>query len=340
MTYSPPEELLEFLRKAKALILATHINPEGDALGSTIALGIALERMGKRVGLYNRDGVPYFYNYLPGAEKFSNSDFKALIREFRDSTGKVDGIVLLDCNTPERAAIERPTVTSPPGEDIPLVIIDHHEIETTTVASPPACGLSRAVIKWILPQAPATGLMIYYLIKALAVKIDYEIAVNLYTAIAIDTGTFRYGNTTPEALEVAAELIELGVRPELIAEALYGSWTVNRFNLFRECLNTLEIIDGIAFSYVTEESLRSTGSSPEDTENFSNFPLTIKDVKVSVFLRQIGPDKWKASFRSKGNIDVAKIARSFGGGGHRNAAGAFIDGGLQEIKRLILERLR
>lgn len=315
---TPPVELLDFLRVSKNLVLATHINPEGDALGSTIALGIALARLGKNIALYNRDRVPSFYKYLPGSESFSNSDFKKLIKEFMDSKGQIDGIVLLDCNTPERAEIEKP-------EDVPLVIIDHHETERDISA-----------IKWILPQAPATGLMVYYLIKALEVTINYEMAVNLYTAIAIDTGTFRYGNTTPEALEVGSELIALGVKPELISEALYGSWTVNRFNLFRECLNSLEIIDGIAFSYVTEEMVRTTGSSPEDTENFSNFPLTIKDVKVSLLLRQIGPDKWKASLRSKGNIDVANIASSFGGGGHRNAAGAFIDGRLEEIKRSII----
>ncbi len=323
---SPPKEIIEFLKNSKNLVLATHINPEGDAIGSTIALGIALERLGKNTLLYNRDGVPYFYRFLPGHERFTNSDFKALRKGFQESRGPVNAVILLDCNTPERAAIEVPPDTT-------LLIIDHHE--PSEVFKKPASS-----IQWIEPSAPATGVMVYYLIKALGVEIDYEIAVNLYTAIAIDTGTFRYSNTTPASLQIASELLLLGVRPELVSEALYDSWSINRFKLLIECLNTLEIIDDIAITYVTEESFKKTGTSQEDTENFSNFPRMIRDVKVSVFLRQIGRDKWKASLRSKGDIDVREVAWFFGGGGHRNAAGFIIEGSLEEIKKKIKDRLK
>jgi len=322
---SPPKEIIEFLKNSKNLILATHINPEGDALGSTIALSISLERLGKNTILYNRDGVPYFYRFLPGHERFSNSDFKTLTRDFQELRGPVDAVILLDCNTPERAGIEIPPDTT-------YIIIDHHE---------PVGGLpENRALEWIEPSAPATGVMVYYLIKALGVEIDYEIAVNLYTAIAIDTGTFRYSNTTPETLKLASELLSLGVKPEEISEALYDSWSINRFKLLIECLNTLELTDGIAITYVTEELFKKTGTSQEDTENFSNFPKIIKDVKVSVFLRQIGRDKWKASLRSKGDIDLREVAWSFGGGGHRNAAGFIIEGSLEEIKKKIKDRLK
>lgn len=323
---SPPKEIIEFLKNSKNLILATHINPEGDAIGSTVALGIALERLGKNTLLYDRDGVPHFYRFLPGHERFFNSDFKTLIKGFQESRGPVDTIILLDCNTIERAAIEVPPDTT-------ILIIDHHE-------PPEAFKKPARAIPWIEPSAPATGVMVYYLIKALGVEIDYEIAVNLYTAIAIDTGTFRYSNTTPETLNLAAELLSKGVRPEQVSEALYDSWSINRFKLLIECLNTLEIIDGIAITYVTEESFKKTGTSQEDTENFSNFPRMIRDVKVSVFLRQIDANKWKASLRSKADIDVGEVARAFGGGGHRNAAGFIIEGSLEEIKKKIKDRLK
>lgn len=321
-TNQPPGELTEFLKNSKVLILVTHINPEGDALGSTLALGIALERLGKTVALFDRDQVPEFYRFLPGWQRFMNSDFGLLLKNFKTEKGKVDGIILLDCNSPERAAIEVPS-------DIPLVIIDHHETERASSA-----------IKWIEPQAPATGVLVYHLLKSLGVKIDHEIAVSLYTAIAIDTGTFRYSNTTPEVLQIAAELLSLGVKPEKISEALYDNWSAGRFKLLIKCLNTLEIDSGIAITYVTEEDFKKTGTSSEDTENFSNFPRMIKDVKVSIFLRQTGPDKWKASLRSKGEINVAKIAEVFGGGGHKNAAGFIIEGRLEDIKRLIAEEVK
>ncbi len=323
---SPPKEVIEFLKKSKNLILATHINPEGDAIGSTVALGIALERLGKNTLLYDRDRVPHIYRFLPGHERFSNSDFKTLIKGFQESRGPVDAVIILDCNTLERAAIEVPPDTT-------ILIIDHHE--PSEAFKKPA-----KIIPWIEPSAPATGVMVYYLIKSLGVEIDFEISINLYTAIAIDTGTFRYSNTTPETLNLAAELLSKGVRPEQISEALYDSWSINRFKLLIECLNTLEIIDDIAITYVTEESFKKTGTSQEDTENFSNFPRMIRDVKVSVFLRQIDINKWKASLRSKGDIDVGEVARVFGGGGHRNAAGFIIEGRLEEIKEKIKDRLK
>lgn len=337
----PPDELINFLTRSKNLVLVTHINPEGDALGSTLALGMALERLGKKITFFDRDRVPEFYRFLPGAERFRDSDFKALLNDIKNSIGIIDAIILLDCNTPERAGIEVPL-------EIPLIVIDHHETERLAVSSPvvtsaPVGGESNSlssIVKWIVPGAPATGVLIYYLIKALDIKIDYEMALNLYTAIAIDTGTFRYSNTTPEVLQIAAELLSIGVRPEMVSEALYDSWTTGRFRLLIECLNTLEIDSGIAITHVTEEDFKKTGTSSEDTENFSNFPRMIMDVKVSLFLRQIGPDKWKASLRSKGDINVAKIAERFGGGGHKNAAGFIIEGRLEDIKRLITEEVK
>ncbi len=331
VTSSPPEILLDFLRDAKNLVLATHINPEGDALGSTLALSMALERLNKHTLLFDRDRVPEFYRYLPGVERFRNLDFNSLLKDFQASHGSIDAIILLDCNTPERADIEIP-------EGISLVIIDHHEIPGGTKSGPEP-------LIWIDPTAPATGMMVYKLIKALGVELDYEMALNLYTAIAVDTGTFRYSNTSSEVLQVASELLQLGVRPERVSEALYDNWSINRFRLLINSLSTLEVDDSVggevtvAIIYVDEGMFKETGTSEEDTENFSSFPRMIKDVKVSVFLRQIGPSKWKASLRSKGLINVASVARRFGGGGHRNAAGFFIDGELEDIKRRIKEAI-
>jgi phosphoesterase RecJ-like protein len=163
-------------------------------------------------------------------------------------------------------------------------------------------------------------------------------ATNLYTAISIDTGTFRFSNTTSDVFRIAAELMESGADPGAIAEALYETWSRGRFGLLQKVLNTLEITEGIAVIVVTKEMFSETGTSPEDTENFSNFPKMIKDIKVSLFMREI-EEGWKASLRSKGEYNVAVIAARFGGGGHRNAAGCIIKGDLKTAKAQLIHAI-
>jgi len=183
-------------------------------------------------------------------------------------------------------------------------------------------------------------MMVYYLIKELGATITREMATNLYAAIAIDTGTFRYRNTTPEVLRVCASLIDSGADPASIAEAMYETWSEKRFRLLVSVLNTLEIVDGVAFTHATEEMFRETGASPDETENFSNFPRMIGDVKVSAFFREMDGGYLKASLRSRGDTNVARIAEVFDGGGHRNAAGYKIKADLRTAKERLLEALR
>ena len=158
----------------------------------------------------------------------------------------------------------------------------------------------------------------------------------LYTAIAVDTGTFRYSNTSAEVLSASAELIEAGANPSFIAECLYERWEENRFDLLVMTLNNLEIKNDVAMIHITKNMFQKTGTSPEDTENFSNFPRMIKTVKISAVFRDIGDGFWKASLRSKGNVNVAKIAELYGGGGHKNAAGFKTRGSLKSVKEKFL----
>jgi phosphoesterase RecJ-like protein len=307
-----PSDIISFLKKENSFFLATHINPEADALGSAIALSMALGILGKKTVVYDRDGVPEFYKFLPRHERVVRSTANILPSEMN--------LVLLDCNTPERAGIERLDFRR-------VAVIDHHRTEK-------AFG----DIKWIVPEAAATGMMIFYLLKELGVKLTYEMAVNLYTAIAIDTGTFRFGNTTSDVLRVAAELADAGARPGFISNNLYEAWTGKRFRLLVMMLNTLEITDGVTFTRVTREMFNKTGTGPEDTENFAGFPRMVKDVIISAFFRETGDDEWKVSLRSKGDTDVAKIAESFKGGGHKNAAGYEIKADFASAKKLLLSR--
>ncbi|MEW6417193.1 MAG: bifunctional oligoribonuclease/PAP phosphatase NrnA [Nitrospirota bacterium] len=308
-----PSDVLSFLKEKDKFFLATHINPEGDALGSSLALSTALESMGKNTIVYDRDIIPEFYRFLPGHERFINS-IPSIVTDHWS-------LILLDCNTPERAGIDNLTFKH-------SAVIDHHETENDF-----------GNIRWVEAEVAATGIMVFYLIKGLGIKITKEMAINLYTAIVIDTGTFRYSNTTAEVLKVSAELIEAGADPAYISNSLYEAWSEKRFALLVMALNTLEIRDNVAITVVTKEMYEKTGTGPEDTENFSNFPRMIKDIKVSAFFREMGENYWRVSLRSKGDINVARIATLFEGGGHKNAAGCKIKANLKSAKEALIKTI-
>jgi len=309
-----PPDLISFFKKEKEFLIATHINPEPDAIGSALALSAALESLGKKAVLYDRDQVPEFYRFLPGYKKFKSSISSLDVLRLP--------LVLLDCNTPERAGIERLNFKY-------SAVIDHHETESDF-----------GDIRWIKPQAAATGIMIFYLIKKLGIKLTEEIAINLYAAIAIDTGTFRYSNTTAEVLNIAAQLVKAGANPAVISQNLYETWSEQRFLLLCMALGTLEIHDSVAVIHVTKEMFDKTQAKPDDTENFVGFPRMIKDIKISAFFREDNDNKWKISLRSKGDINVATIAKSFNGGGHKNAAGFEIRASLESAKEALLKAIQ
>ncbi|MFH1014766.1 MAG: bifunctional oligoribonuclease/PAP phosphatase NrnA [Nitrospirota bacterium] len=311
----PPKELLHFLKKENNFVIAAHISPDGDALGSSIALSMALESLGKKTIVYDKDPVPEFYKFLPGSERFTDS--------IQNSKFKIQNLILLDCNDAERAEIGKLQFAS-------SAVIDHHE----TVRD-------FGDIKWIDPKSPATGLMIFYLIKELGVTVTKEIAVNLYAAIAIDTGTFRYSNTTSDVLRAAAELVETGADPSYIAENLYETWTESRLRLLLKVFNTLEIHNDIAVTHVTLEMFRETGAAIADTETFPGFPRKLRSIKISALFREIEDNYYKISLRSKGrDVNVAKIAEMFGGGGHSNAAGYNIRADFRTAKEALLKAVR
>jgi len=305
-----PRELVSVLKKEKVFLLATHLNPDGDAIGSALALANALASMGKEVHVYNKDLVPEFYRFMPGNERFRTN--------LKKSLSKNPVLVLLDCNSPERAGLEQYSFRK-------SVVIDHHETEKNF-----------GDIRWVVPSAAATGLMVFYLVKAMGLRVARDMAMNLYTAIAVDTGTFRYSNTSPEVLRASAELIEAGADPAAISECLYERWEKNRFDLLLMTLRNLEIKSDVAVMHITKNMFKKTVTKPEDTENFSNLPRMIKSVKIAALFRDMGNGFWKVSLRSKGDVNVAKIAELYGGGGHMNAAGFRTRGSLKSAKEKLL----
>jgi phosphoesterase RecJ-like protein len=309
-----PPELFSLLKEKDNFFIATHINPESDAIGSSLALSMALGSIGKKTVLYGRDPIPEFYRFLPGHERFTNS-ISPLV------TSRLS-LILLDCNSLERAGLDGLSFEY-------SAVIDHHETEKDF-----------GNLRWVEPEAAATGIMVFYLITGLGIKITKEMAINLYSAISIDTGTFRYSNTTAKVLRVSAELIEAGADPSYISNSLYEAWSKKRFALLIMALNTLEIRDNVAIIAVTREMYEKTGAGPEDTENFSNFPRMMKDVGVSALFREMGDNYWRVSLRSKGDINVAKIATLFDGGGHKNAAGCKIKAGLESAKEFLIKAIK
>jgi phosphoesterase RecJ-like protein len=305
------KEVISYINEHDDFFIATHINPEGDALGSAIALSIAIERLGKKCTVFDRDKTPEFYKFMPGAERITNAV---------PATERLS-LILVDCNTPERAAIEGRTFKR-------TAVIDHHETETDF-----------GDVKWIEPDAPATGLMMYKLLKEMKTEITKDIAINLYTAIAVDTGVFRFYNTTAETLRIAAELADAGADPGAVADEVYQTWSEARFRLLCMTMGSIEIADGVAFMTVTKAMFEASGATVDDTETFAHYPRMMKDIKVSAFLREV-EDGWKVSLRSKRDINVAPIAERFGGGGHRNAAGCTIKADIKTVKQKLLDAVR
>ncbi|NTU42670.1 MAG: bifunctional oligoribonuclease/PAP phosphatase NrnA [Nitrospirales bacterium] len=315
----PPAEIIQFLKTRNDFVIATHVNPDGDGLGSAVTLSMALRQLGKTTHLLCKDPVPKQCLYLPGQGEFLSFD---TLPDGPDQT-----LVLVDCNDISRIHQDK-TVQSGLKYSASAVI-DHHETEKIF-----------GDVRWIEPQSPATGLMMRHLVEALGVEMTEPMAANLYAAIAVDTGNFRHENTNSEVLRVASELVDRGANPTVAYRELFESWSDGRFCLFLRVINTVDIRDNIAFVTVTQEMFRDTGTGADDTENFVDFPRIMKKIDASVLLREVREGVFKVSLRSKGEVNVAKVAAALGGGGHRNAAGCNIEGDPEAAKTRILELLR
>jgi phosphoesterase RecJ-like protein len=326
------ERIVEVVREGKRFLITSHENPDGDALGSMLGLGLALEMAGKEVVLYNKDGAPGVLQFLPSSERINSS--------LTSIQGTFDCVLILDCTDTSRVGDEFEQFIAS-GRCGTKVIIDHH------LTNKPSADL------YLLnPEASSTGMIIYSLLKTLSLKITPEVAKNLYATIVVDTGSFSYSNTTPETFRVAADLVESGANPWEISRAIYESESLGKLKLLGVALPTLEVSeDGrIAWLFVSGEMFRKTGTSREDTEGIVNFPRSIKGVQVAMLFREEGPvreegpardngTRWKVSLRSNGEVNVSEIAEKFGGGGHKRAAGCLVTGTLADVRHRLIKSI-
>jgi phosphoesterase RecJ-like protein len=313
------EQIGQALREGGRFAVLSHVRPDGDALGSQLALGLSLKRLGKDVRIWNEEGMLEKYSFLPSAN---------LLTKPPADPEDVDVAIALDTAIQNRLGTALPAVRSAKV----WINIDHH---------PSNPGYGNLV--YINPKAPATGQILFELIRSEKLPIDAAIAENLYVAISTDTGSFQYPNTTARTFEIAAELGRAGVDVGRVSQLTYENYPRRRAELLRDLLGTMrfEVNDRVASFSLSLATAKKLGVLPEDNEGLIDHLRAIHGVIVAVFFEELADGKVRVSMRSKSEkVNVCAICEKFGGGGHVLAAGARIRGTLAEVEKKILEEVR
>lgn len=318
MTTTPTDstraQLADEIRKRQRFVITSHARPDGDAIGSQVAMAYALRHLGKDVRIVDRDAPPPPMRVFPGVSEI----------EVTEQVGDPgDAVIVMECGDLKRTGVE--------GLEQGYVInIDHHPGNTLYGAH-----------NWLDLSAAACGEMVFDLIAELGVPLSFEIATHIYIAILTDTGSFHYSNITPRTFEICRQCVEAGVSPPAVARSIFDSNNLGRLKLFGAVLSQMQIDESgrIASVCVDQKLARDCGGTYEDTEGLINLPLTVKEILAVVFFKENGHEDWRVSLRSKGDIDVNAVAKEFGGGGHKNASGCSAQGPLSTLKALFTERL-
>jgi len=307
------DEVLNQIGRRNSFLLTSHARPDGDAVGSTLACAQILRSMGKRASVVLSDGVPVIYRRLP----YSDSVLRST-----DDAPDAEAAIILECD-----GIARTRLNGLEGHY--LINIDHH-----------ATARPFADVNWIDTSACATAEMIFLLANRAGVKISPEVATCLYTAVLTDTGSFCFPGTTVRTFALAEELVKCGADPVHIAHNVYFSAPVSKMRLLGHALTTLNREGNIVWMHVTHEMMERCEATVEDCEGLVNYALAIGNIEVALFFRELPGGNFRVSLRSKGNVNVAAIAESFGGGGHECASGCGVDGPLSHALEQILSPFR
>jgi phosphoesterase RecJ-like protein len=317
------DQIINQIKEAKHILLTSHSDPDGDAVSSLLAMGLALSYLDKKVTLYNSSPIPAVYRFLPSVER--------IVRRIKKAE-TYDVALVLDCGDLSRVGSAADTI-----KRIPVVInLDHH-ISNTGFGD----------IQLVDPDACSTAEIVYRLIKALNVPIDKKIATSLYTGILTDTGSFRFSNTNRAAFAISHEMTDLGVEPHSVAQHVFGTYSLERIKLLNLALDSLEISENgkLSIMTVTNAMFDFTETQPEDVDGMINYARRIQDVKVAALIQEQRNGRssesdtrrqFHVSLRSDGSVDVAAIAGEFGGGGHPSAAGFQVETSLLKLKSDII----
>ncbi|HVM93869.1 MAG TPA: bifunctional oligoribonuclease/PAP phosphatase NrnA [Terriglobales bacterium] len=306
------DQVLKAIRERHRFVVTSHSRPDGDGIGSALACGQILRAMGKDAEVVTYDGVPRIYQNLPFAGRAIHAE----------SVPSNDAVILLECDSTRRAGLH--------GLDQCFLInIDHH-----------VSGRNFAHINWIDASVMATAELVYRLARRACVPIDRDIATCLYTALMTDTGSFMFEGTNEHTFAVARELVVAGANPALCARPIYFGHSTAKMRLLGAALSHLHREGPLAWIWVTQEQMERFGAREEDCEGLVNYALSMGDVQVAIFFRELSDKRYRVSLRSKGGINVSKVAEHFGGGGHKCASGFSVDGPLAVAVSRVVDRLR
>jgi phosphoesterase RecJ-like protein len=318
------DRIIQHLKNSNHVILASHTNPDGDAIGSLLAIGMGLDRLDKKIFLFNESPIPAVYRFLP---------FIELIEHEIPESLEFDTAVILDCGNLERIGKGLSTVLR-----VPVILnIDHH-ITNNKFGS----------FQLIDTNACSTAEIVYRIIKKMGISLNSSIATSIYTGILTDTGSFRFSNTNQTAFEICREMIGCGVNPYEVAQHVYGTYSLGRIRLLNLALDSIEISSNkkLSMMTITQDMIDETKTHSEDIDGFINYARRIEDIKVAVLIHEQksasdqnkpnGLKTFHVSLRSDGTFDVSAVASSLGGGGHPSAAGFTIETTLESLKNRII----
>ena len=308
------QQIIEVIQARRRFVISSHTRPDGDSIGSSLAMAYALREMGKTADVVHADAAPGPLMQFPGVPE---------IKIATEVTGEYDAAIVMECGDLARTGVS--------GLDRFFVInIDHHPGNT-----------DYGELRWFDPAAAACGEMVFDLVKALGVPLTLDIAVHVYLAILTDTGSFHYSSISPRTFDICRETLEAGVDPVAVARNVYDSNNMGRLKLFGAVLSAMQLdpVGHIAIVYVDHEMARAAGGTYEDTEGLINLPLTVKEILAVVFFKQVEGDEYRVSMRSKGDIDIGAVAKEFGGGGHKNAAGCTVRGGIDALQKVFIDKI-
>jgi phosphoesterase RecJ-like protein len=307
-------QIVDAIGSRRRFVISSHARPDGDSIGSSVAMAFALKELGKQALVVHKDPAPSPLLSFPGVQDIRIAD---------RVDGQFDAAIVMECGDLGRTGIE--------GLDRFFVInIDHHPGNS-----------AYGQINWFDADAAACGEMVFDLVAALGVSLTPEIATHVYLAILTDTGSFHYSSISPRTFDMCRQALEAGVDPVLVARNVYDSNNMGRLKLFGAVLSAMKIdsTGRIAIVYLDHEMARTSGGTYEDTEGLINLPLTVKEILAVVFFKQIEGDEYRVSLRSKGDIDIGAVAKEFSGGGHRNAAGCTVSGPIDWLQKLFIEKV-
>jgi phosphoesterase RecJ-like protein len=309
------EAIRDEILKRQRFLITSHARPDGDSIGSQLAMAFALEALGKQVRIVNADAAPEHYQDFPGMERMEITS--------QVERAEADAVIVMECSDLGRTGVAG-------LENEFLINIDHH-----------AGNRMYGAVNWHDESAAACGEMVFDVIQALGVPLTEAIATHIYLAILTDTGSFHHSNITPRTFDICRQCVEAGVTPAVMARRVFDSNSFGKLKLIGALLDDMELADEgrLAVLHLDDDMLAATGSTHNDTEGLINLPLTAREIQAVVFFKVTETGDVRVSMRSKYDVDVRSVASEFGGGGHKNAAGFTVGGPLAAVRAGIVQRL-